>query len=136
MAIARFVDAMHRGEEIPVSGDGSSARDYTFVDDIIAGVRAAMERFDGYRVYNLGNSAPVTLAELVQRIEAAVGRPARVRRVPFYAGDVEATWAAPENARRDLGFSASVPLDEGLRRVVEWYRQEGARFHDLGRLVP
>ena len=124
MAIARFVRLIEQGTPIPFYGDGSSRRDYTFIDDIIAGVEAAMDLSNGFEIINLGGARPVTLAELVAEIESATGKTAKLDRQPDQPGDVPVTFASVKKAERLLNFRARVPLSEGLRRSVDWYRGE------------
>jgi UDP-glucuronate 4-epimerase len=122
MAIAKFIRAIDRGDPITIFGDGSSRRDYTYVDDIVDGVEAALNRPPGFDIINLGGSSPVTLAELVAAIEEATGKKARVDRRPDQPGDVPVTYAAVKKAEERLGFRARVPLAEGLARSVAWHR--------------
>lgn len=121
MAIHRFVDRIHRGEEITVFGRGTM-RDYTYVDDIVDGVMASLCAPAGYEIYNLGNCRMVELEDLIETIEDAVGRPARISRMPQQPGDVNRTCADLEKSRRDLGYDPKVSIEEGVRRTVEWYR--------------
>jgi len=130
MAIARFIRGLEAGEPIPFYGDGTSRRDYTYVDDVADGILAALDRDFGFEIVNLGGARPVTLSELVAALEAATGRTARLARQPDQPGDVPVTFAATEKAQRLLGFRARVPLAEGLRRSVEWYR---GQVEDAGR---
>jgi UDP-glucuronate 4-epimerase len=123
MAIAKFIRAIDVGEPITIFGDGSSRRDYTYVDDIVDGIEAALNRPSGFDIINLGGSSPVTLAELVAAIEEATGKKARVDRRPDQPGDVPVTYAAVEKAQERLGFRARVPLAEGLARSVAWHRR-------------
>jgi len=123
MAIARFIRGVEAGEPLPYYGDGSSRRDYTYIDDIADGVEAALESAIPFEIVNLGGAHPVTLAELVAAVEKATGRPARLDRRPIQPGDVPVTFASVEKAERLLGFRARVPLEEGLRRAVAWYRE-------------
>ncbi|MGH9369218.1 MAG: NAD-dependent epimerase/dehydratase family protein [Thermoanaerobaculia bacterium] len=128
MAIARFIRSIEAGEAIPVYGDGGSRRDYTYVDDIADGLEAALEASFSFEIVNLGGAQPVTLARLVEEIEAATGKRARRERLPEQPGDVPVTFASTEKAGRLLNFRARVPLHEGLRRCVAWHRSEhGAR---------
>jgi UDP-glucuronate 4-epimerase len=129
LAIHKFTAMVEAGEPLPIFGDGSSARDYTYVDDIVAGVLAALdykfpERAGGaaFEVFNLGNSSPVRLDELVAAIEKATGRAAARRAMPLQVGDVPITWANISRAEQMLGYKPQVPLVEGLRRFVEWFR--------------
>jgi UDP-glucuronate 4-epimerase len=123
MAIARFIRSLESDTPIPFFGDGSSRRDYTYIDDIADGVEAALESTLAFEIVNLGGAHPVTLAELVSAIERATGRRARLDRQAPQPGDVPITFASVEKAERLLGFRARVPLEEGLRRAVAWYRR-------------
>jgi UDP-glucuronate 4-epimerase len=124
MAISRFIRSIDEGVPIPFFGDGSSRRDYTYIDDIADGVEAALDTaVPGFEIVNLGGATPVTLSELVAAIEKATGRSAILDRQPSQPGDVPVTYAAVEKAGRLLGFRPRVPLAEGLRRSVEWYRR-------------
>ena len=122
MAIARFIRCLESDQPIPFYGDGSSRRDYTYIDDIVDGIEAALDRPLSFEILNLGGAHPVTLAELVAAIERATGKAARLDRLPDQPGDVPVTFAATEKAERVLGFRAKVELEEGLRRTVAWYR--------------
>ncbi len=131
LAIHRFTALLEAGEALPIFGDGSSARDYTYVDDIVAGVLAALDyKFAArgaaasaaFEIFNLGNSSPVRLDELVAAIEKATGRTAVRRALPMQVGDVPITWADISRAERMLGFEPQLPLAEGLKRFVEWFR--------------
>lgn len=124
LAIGSFMARIVSEEEIGVFGDGSMSRDYTFVDDIVAGVLAAYEavpRF-GYRVWNLGSDRPVRLDEMVETISVVVGKEARIKRLPAQAGDVERTWADVMRAEKELGYRARMGFAEGVRRQWEWMR--------------
>jgi UDP-glucuronate 4-epimerase len=128
LAIHKFTRLLLRGEPIPCFGDGSTSRDYTYVDDTVSGIVAA-GRYDAsaYEVINLGNDATVTLAELVRTIQDATGRTAQLQRLPDQPGDVPRTWASIAKAERLLGYRPTVRLHEGVQRFVEWYvsRSEG-----------
>lgn len=126
MAIHKFARKLLAGEPIPFFGDGSTRRDYTYVDDVVAGVLAALERAGGYKVYNLGGARTTTLAELVALLERTFGRTAVLDRRPEQPGDVPLTCADVSRARRELGYESRVPLEEGLRRFAEWYLAERA----------
>jgi UDP-glucuronate 4-epimerase len=124
MAIHKFVDGIARGKTITMFGDGSSRRDYTFVADIVSGVVAACERVEpgAFSIYNLGNTHTTSLAELIAKIEATVGRAAVIDRQPDQPGDVPLTYADIGRARADLGYAPSTDLDAGLRAFWDWYR--------------
>ena len=122
MAIAAFTRLMAEGQPVPMYGDGSSRRDYTYIDDIVDGVLAALDRGQGYRIYNLGESATTTLARLIELIAGQLGVTPRIERRPEQPGDVPATWADISRAREELGYDPQVPVEEGIRRYVAWFR--------------
>ncbi len=124
MAIHRFTRMIDAGEAIPVFGDGTSQRDYTYIDDIVDGVIAALDRNRGYRVFNLGNHRMVTLSELVETIGSALGRNPEIDRQPNQPGDVSITCADISRAQEELGYQPSTPIEEGVRKFVDWYQQE------------
>ncbi len=131
LAIHKFIALMEAGKPIPVFGDGSMGRDYTFVGDIVAGILASLEyRFPAdavpFDIFNLGNSHPVTLRQLINQLEAATGRTAICEQNPLQPGDVPLTWANIDKSHNLLGYCPQTPLDEGLRRFVEWFRQSKA----------
>jgi UDP-glucuronate 4-epimerase len=131
LAIRKFATLMEAGKPIPVFGDGSMGRDYTFVDDIVAGVLAAVDYefppgetpFD---IFNLGNSHPVSLNELIATLERVTGRVAVRERKDLQPGDVPITWANIDKARRTLGYRPTTPLAEGLEKFVRWLRSPHA----------
>ncbi len=122
MAIAKFSAAIERGEPIPFYGDGGTRRDYTYIDDIVDGVVAALDRCAGYEIFNLGESATTTLSELVETLAREIGKPAVIDRKPLQPGDVPLTCADVSKARKLLGYAPKVPVAEGLRRYVAWRR--------------
>ncbi len=121
LAIATFMGRIARGEPIEVYGDGSTERDYTYIDDIVAGVLAAYARVaeHGFRIWNLGSDRPVRLDEMVGAIGRTVGREPVVRRRPMQPGDVERTWADLTRARAELGYHPRTPFAEGLAHQWE-----------------
>ena len=126
MAIPRFIRCLEEGRPVPFFGDGGSRRDYTYIDDIADGVEAALSAPLDFEIINLGGARPVTLSDLVAAIERATGKRAILDRRPDQPGDVPVTYADVTKAERLLGFQARVPLEEGLRRSVEWYRKENS----------
>ncbi|MBC8071479.1 MAG: GDP-mannose 4,6-dehydratase, partial [Deltaproteobacteria bacterium] len=125
LAIRKFAERMLAGQSIELYGDGSTSRDYTFIDDIVAGVLAAIELDAvGHEVFNLGNSSPVTLAELVAAIETAFDVCAQIVRLPEQPGDVPRTFADVTRAEQRLGFRPSTPLAEGLAVFAAWLRAQ------------
>jgi len=126
LAIHKFVRLIEEGKPIPVFGDGSMQRDFTYIDDIIDGVIRAIDRCDGYRIYNLGESRPVALNDLIAALEKALGKSAAIERLPLQPGDVLRTYADVTAAGRDLGYDPKTNLETGLARFVEWYRAEAS----------
>jgi UDP-glucuronate 4-epimerase len=126
LAIAKFIRMIDNGEPIALFGDGSSSRDYTFVLDTVDGIARALAHTaqPGYAIYNIGNSGPIALIELVARIEAAVGTRAIVHWQPMQAGDVERTWADLTRAREVLGYEPQTSIEEGLAAQVAWWRAQ------------
>ncbi len=126
LAIRKFTSLIEAGKPIPVFGDGSTGRDYTFVDDIVSGVLAALDYAPPagvpYDVFNLGNSHPVTLNEMIAALERATGRTAIREQKPLQPGDVPLTWADLSKSARLLRYQPATQLDEGLRRFVAWHR--------------
>ncbi len=125
MAIHAFTRAILEGRPIPFFGDGSSRRDYTFVDDIVDGVVRALDRCRGYEIYNLGESSTTSLSELVEMLGEVCGREPILDRQPSQPGDVPVTYADVGKARRELGYRPSTEVRQGLRLFLEWYRGEG-----------
>jgi len=124
MAIAAFARKLLLDETITLFGDGSSARDYTYVDDLVSGLLGALACPVDFGIYNLGGEHPISLSGLVEALERATGKQARIERAPMQAGDVERTYADVSLARKELGYNPSVSLDEGLHRTVAWVREE------------
>ena len=125
MAIHKFVALALAGEALPFYGDGTTARDYTFIDDIVQGVLGAVDHCEGYEIYNLGESETTTLSELVRGIEEALGVEVTLDRQPMQPGDVVITYADISKARERLGYEPQTLIPDGLARFVEWYRREG-----------
>jgi UDP-glucuronate 4-epimerase len=129
LAIRKFATLMEAGKPIPVFGDGSMGRDYTFVDDTVAGVLAAVEyQFlpggTPFDIFNLGNSNPVSLNELIATLERVIGRTAIRDQRELQPGDVPITWANIEKSSRMLGYRPATSLAEGLEKFVRWLRHE------------
>lgn len=124
MAIHQFARCIVTQKPLPFFGDGESRRDYTYVDDIVSGVVASLDRANGYKIYNLGGSATTSLKELVQAIENALGQKAILNRLPDQPGDVPITFADVSRAERELGYRCTTPVAEGLKKFVAWFRQQ------------
>ena len=128
LAIHKFTALMEAGKPVPIFGDGSTGRDYTYVDDVVAGVLAALDYEPlpangvAFEVFNLGSSRPVKLTELVELLEHVTGRKALRDQKPLQPGDVPLTWADISKAGRLLGYRPAIRLEEGLKRFLAWYR--------------
>jgi UDP-glucuronate 4-epimerase len=124
LAIHKFARLLSEGRPIPVFGDGSTRRDYTFIDDIVTGIRGALA-YDGsrYEVINLGNNQTVTLIEMVRELERALDIEARISWLPAQAGDVPQTWASVDKARSLLSYEPRTPFTDGVKRFTEWFRR-------------
>ncbi|HKP46103.1 MAG TPA: GDP-mannose 4,6-dehydratase [Pyrinomonadaceae bacterium] len=123
LAIHKFARLITEGKPIPVFGDGTTRRDYTYIDDIISGVRAAIDYRDrNYEVINLGESRTVELNELISLLEKELGMRAKIDRQPLQPGDVPQTFADITRAKQLLGYNPQTQIEEGIRRFVEWFR--------------
>jgi len=122
LAIHKFTDAIHRGQSIPQFGDGSTRRDYTFIDDIVQGVTGAL-RYEGpaFDIFNLGENQTTTLSELIVEIEKALGKKAIIERLPEQQGDMPLTAADITKARQLLGYNPQTQIRDGIPKFVEWY---------------
>jgi UDP-glucuronate 4-epimerase len=127
LAISLFLGKIARGEPINKFGDGTTSRDYTYVDDIVTGVLSAYERIvdHGYRVWNLGGDHPITLNELIATIERVVGKDAVINQLGMQAGDVDRTWAELSRSRSELGYAPTTSITDGIARQYAWMRASG-----------
>ncbi|HXO21817.1 MAG TPA: NAD-dependent epimerase/dehydratase family protein [Thermoanaerobaculia bacterium] len=123
MAIHKFTDLLYRGAIVPMYGDGSSRRDYTYVDDIVDGLLATLDLGPGFEILNLGGADTTSLADLVRLLAAELAVEPRIEYLPAQPGDVPVTYADVRKAARLLNYSPKVPIREGLRRFVSWYRE-------------
>ena len=124
MAIHKFAKLIELGKPIPVYGDGSMMRDFTYIDDIIEGIIAAMKKCKGFNIYNLGESQPVTVNDLISAIEKALDKTAIREYLPLQPGDVNRTFADITKACNELGFNPSTPIPDGLAKFTTWLREE------------
>lgn len=124
MAPFKFIDRVSRGLELQQFGDGSSSRDYTYIDDIVEGIIRAIDRPYPYHVFNLGKGSGTSLKEFIEIVEKHVGRDAIIKILPDQPGDVPYTCADVSKAHDLLGYSATITFDEGIRRTVQWYEEE------------
>lgn len=123
MAIHKFTRLVDQGEKIPMYGDGSSQRDYTYIDDLIEGIRAVIYHHRGFEIYNLGESQTTSLKELIGLIEEALAKKANVELLEVQPGDVSITYADITKAKQRLGYHPNIDMKEGIKRFVEWYEK-------------
>ena len=123
MAPFKFIDRVSRGLEIQQFGDGSSSRDYTYIDDIVDGIVRAIDRPHKYEVFNLGKGNGTSLKEFIDLVQKHVGKKANIKVMPDQAGDVPYTCADVTKAYSLLGYKAKVPFEEGIRRTAKWYKE-------------
>ena len=122
LAIHKFTDAIHKGLPIPQYGDGSTRRDYTYIDDIIQGVLGALQ-YEGpvFDIFNLGENQTITLSDLIREIEKGLGKKAIIERLPEQQGDMPLTSADITKARALLGYNPQTKIAEGIPKFIEWY---------------
>ena len=123
LAIHKFAKLIERDKPVPVYGNGSMMRDFTYIDDIIDGTAAAIEKCNGFDIYNLGHSRPISVNDLVTKIEKALGKKAVIEYLPPQAGDVQQTCADISKAAEKLGYNPATAIDVGLAEFVRWLRQ-------------
>jgi UDP-glucuronate 4-epimerase len=124
LAIHKFAKLISAGKPIPVYGDGSTARDYTYISDIVDGVIACAEGKFGYEIFNLGGSEAVTLARLIELLEKSLGQKAVIERLPDQPGDVPLTYADITKSRKFLDYSPKVKIEQGIPLFVEWFKRQ------------
>jgi UDP-glucuronate 4-epimerase len=122
MAIHKFTRLADEGRSIEVYGDGSSKRDYTYVDDIVDGIMAAVDKKFDFEIINLGNSEAVELKRLISLIEGAFGKKIKIKFLPNQPGDVQVTWADISKARRLMNYKPKVKIEKGIKEFVKWYK--------------
>ena len=123
LAIHKFAAMIDAGQPIPVFGDGSTRRDYTYISDIVSGVVACTDRPIGFEVLNLGESQAIRLDQLISLLESSLGKKAVINRQPEQPGDVPLTCADITKARRMLGYAPTTPIETGIPRFIEWFRR-------------
>ncbi|HTY17243.1 MAG TPA: GDP-mannose 4,6-dehydratase, partial [Myxococcota bacterium] len=122
LAIRKFAERMLRGEPVPVYGDGSSVRDFTYVDDLVDGLVRALDGDLGFVILNFGAGRTVSVLEVIEELERALDVKARIEWLPQQVGDVSRTWADISAARSALGYEPRVPLEAGIARFADWLR--------------
>jgi len=125
LAIHKFARLIEQDKPIPVYGDGTMMRDFTYIDDIIDGTVAAINNCAGFNIYNLGESRPIMVNDLIVEIEKALGKKAVKEYLPPQPGDVERTYADVTKAVRELGYNPSTTIQEGLAKFTAWLRENG-----------
>ncbi len=130
LAIQKFMRLMEAGEPIPMFGDGSTSRDFTYIDDIVAGVLAALDRIadHGFRIWNLGGNHPVSLREMIDTVADAAGVSPQIDQQPMQPGDVNRTYADLTRSGAELGYAPTTPFAEGVKRQWAWRRSASAPF--------
>jgi UDP-glucuronate 4-epimerase len=123
LAIHKFTKLIDAGKPIPVFGDGSTARDHTFIADILEGIMACTKNEFGFEIFNLGESQVIRLDRLIELIESALGKKAVIDRQPLQPGDVPITFADISKARRMLGYNPQVKAEKGIPLFVDWFRK-------------
>ena len=123
MAIHMFTKLISEARPVPMFGDGSTRRDYTYIDDVLDGLERCVDRSFPYEIFNLGEHHTTSLRELIDLIAKHVGKPAIIEQKPLQPGDVEITYADINHARELLGYNPQFSMEEGIRRFVEWYNQ-------------
>jgi len=121
LAIHKFANLIHQEKPIPVFGDGTTARDYTYIDDIVSGVVACVDREFGYDIFNLGEHQTVQLSELIALLEQSLGKKAIIDRQPIQPGDVPITYADISKAQEKLGYQPTTKIADGIPKFVEWF---------------
>ncbi len=124
LAIHKFAQLIDSGKKIPVFGDGSTKRDYTFIDDIIEGILGCTRHELGFEIFNLGESQTVELSYLISLIEKSLGKKAIIDRQPAQPGDVPITFADVSKAQRMLGYKPRVKIEEGIPKFIEWFKAQ------------
>jgi UDP-glucuronate 4-epimerase len=126
LAIYRFAKLINAGKPIPVFGDGSTARDYTFINDTVDGVMACTQREFGFEIFNLGESETVTLNRLIQLLETALGKKAAIDRQPAQPGDVPLTFADITKSRARLGYQPHIKIEQGITLFIDWFHRNAS----------
>lgn len=122
LAIHKFIRLILEDKPIPFYGDGTASRDYTFIDDIVKGIKCALTNLEGYKIYNLGESEVITLIHLIDVIERNLGKKAILNQLPMQQGDVNRTYADISKARTEIGYNPEFDFETGIKRFIDWYK--------------
>jgi UDP-glucuronate 4-epimerase len=127
LAINKFTRLILKDEEIPMYGDGSTSRDYTYIDDIVDGIKKSIEYLSNnervYEVFNIGSNNPISLKEMIETIEKVLGKKAKIKSLPMQPGDVDRTYADITKLREMTGYNPSISFEDGIRNFVGWRRR-------------
>ncbi len=130
LAINKFTRLMLEDKEIPMFGDGTTSRDYTYIDDIVEGIikscEYAMNNENVYEILNIGNSSPVSLKKMINTIGKALGIEPKIKQLPMQPGDVDRTYANVSKAKKLIGYEPKVSFEQGIKNFVEWYKEKNA----------
>jgi len=126
LAIHKFTKLIGEGKPIPFYGDGSTSRDYTYIEDIVDGIQRALNHLSGYKIYNLGESKVITLKNLVDTIAKTLGTSPVLNKLPLQEGDVSRTFADISKAKSELGYNPKYDFETGIKKFVEWFRSNKA----------
>jgi len=126
LAIHKFIKLIYKNEPIPFFGDGSSARDYTYISDIVQGIVKAANNIGGYHIYNLGNSHAIKLVDLVNVLGELTGKDVKINYLPNQEGDVVLTYADISKSISEINYSPEVSIENGLMNFLEWFKTENA----------
>lgn len=129
LAIHKFTKLIQENKPIPFYGDGSSSRDYTYIEDIVNGISCALNHLEGYKIYNLGESKVITLKKLVEVIETILGKKAMLNQLPMQQGDVSRTFADISKARAEIGYNPAYDFETGMKKFVDWYKTMSANLN-------
>jgi len=127
MAAFKFISRVSNGTELHQYGDGSTSRDYTYIDDIVDGCIRTLDRPSGFQIYNLGNGKPVKLGAFIELVAQSVGRPANIKIMPEQPGDVPRTCADISKARAYLGYNPKTSFKQGIQKTVDWFETSGLK---------
>jgi len=123
MAIRKFTQLIATGQKVPMFGDGTTKRDYTYFSDIVEGIYRALEHCSSYHIYNLGESRTVELRQLIELIAKNLGKEAKIERLPIQPGDVPITYADVSRAQREIGYQPRVNIEQGVQQFVAWFKE-------------
>lgn len=126
LAISKFVKAILEDDTIQMYGDGTTFRDYTYVDDIVDGIQKSInylqDKNDVYEILNIGESTPIMLKDMIKTIENKIGKKAKIEQLPMQAGDVNITYANIEKAKKLIGYQPKVSFEDGIEKFVKWFK--------------